>query len=70
MGPDNGTPQGNLPRMYSSLFVNKNFINGCLDFGGWVEALRMKSVGYVTLRYLFFLKIKFLMIIQFRNFKN
>jgi choline dehydrogenase len=49
MGPDNGTPQGNLPRMYSSLFVNKNFINGCLDFGGWVEALRMKSVGYVTL---------------------
>jgi choline dehydrogenase len=49
MGPDDGTPAGSKPRMYSSLFVGDNFVNGKRGFGGWVEALNMKSVGYVTL---------------------
>jgi choline dehydrogenase len=49
MGPDDGSVNGSAPRMYSSLFISNNFVNGCLGFGGWVEALKMKSVGYVTL---------------------
>jgi len=49
MGPDDGSPNGSKPRMYSSLFVSNNFIDGTLGFGGWVEALNMKSTGSVTL---------------------
>ena len=48
-GPDNGKPNGSLPRMYSSLFVSANYYDGRLGFGGWVEALRMNSTGTVTL---------------------
>jgi len=49
MGPDDGSVSGAKPRMYSSLFVSNNFVNGQLGFGGWVEALNMKSTGTVTL---------------------
>jgi len=48
-GPDDGSVNGSLPRMYSSLFVSANYYTGCLDFGGWVEALRLKSTGSITL---------------------
>jgi len=50
MGPDDGSVSGSKPRMYSSLFVSNNYIDGSIGFGGWVEALNMKSVGSVTLR--------------------
>eukprot|EP01115_Flamella_aegyptia_P000665 TRINITY_DN10956_c0_g1_i1.p1 TRINITY_DN10956_c0_g1~~TRINITY_DN10956_c0_g1_i1.p1 ORF type:complete len:465 (-),score=170.05 TRINITY_DN10956_c0_g1_i1:178-1572(-) len=49
IGPDNGSPDGNLPRMYSSLAVDHNFITGQLAFSSWVESQRPKSTGYVKL---------------------